>query len=528
MVAYDPSPDVDLFRRSLDGAVNRGRGLRLAGVVGCWVTCVVGLGCVAGAVRQGLGAGVTVWMATPLVTVIGIAALAGMVTAVIFRRAFMKGRWPTRLVVALETERRDPRLGERLSRAVAFLDGSVEDGDRLSADAALARGLRRLAIDQAAAALPGRLAVPDEAADVTWIGVGGLAWSAALIAALVVPAAWDGAQRGGEKPPAAVTAPAADAAAAADSAALPEAARAALGRRLRAAAAVERRVAAVSAVLFADAPGLSRESLPRESQARLDRLAAVQAAVCDVATAVRPEIRGLAATPAAVAAACLEHVDAFIAAGGATIGDAVAANRLGSAGDRAREAAAALAAAAAVLAGDSNATEPERAVPDDVPLARAMRLLDELAATGAQATDPAVSFSSRGATAPAAAVGADAAPAPSAGGAAGELRERGGSTARGEAATTAPHQAAADSSAEAADGDRPGGPSAAPTTVRQAGRGWRPPVPRLPEPQGGPAFIPEDAPPGYRQAVAEYYRLLRPLPAPAGTVTKSRREPPPR
>ncbi|MFM1996420.1 MAG: hypothetical protein RLZZ111_807 [Planctomycetota bacterium] len=528
MTPHDSSPDVELFRRSLDGAVIRGRGLRLAAIVSCWGTCAVVLWCAAVVVRQGLGGNADVVMATPLVTVIGIAALAGIVTAVIFRAAFSKSRWPTRLAVALETERRDPRLGERLSRAVTFLDGRVENGPGRSADAALASGLRRLAIEQAAAALPGRLAVPDEAADIKWMIAGALAGATALITALVVPASWGGAKHAGAKAGAAVTAPAAGAAAGADSAAMPDAARAALGRRLRAAAAIERRVAAVSAALFAEAPGAQRESLPRESQARLDRLAAIQAEVCDVARAVRTEIRGLAATPAAVVAACLEQLDAFTAAGGATIGEAVAANRLGSAGDRALQAAAALAGAATALAGDSGAMEPEGAVPGDSRLARAALVLDELAATGAHPADAAASSPSRGAAAVAAAANAERAPATPARGAAGDARDRGESLARGDAATASPRQATTGQAAEETVAGRPDGPVAAPSVARQTDRGWRPPVPRLPESSAAPALIPEDAPPAYRQAVAEYYRLLRPLPAPAGEVTESRREPPPR
>jgi hypothetical protein len=440
----------------------------------------------------------------------------------------MKRRWPTRLAVALETERRDPRLGERLSRAVAFLDGQVEEGPRLSADAALASGLRRLAIEQAAAALPGRLAVPGEPADIRWIGAGGLAGATALITALVVPASWGGAKHAGAKAGAALTAPAADAAGGADSAAMPDAARAALVRRLRAAAAVERRVAAVAAALFAEAPGASRESLPRESQARLDRLAAIQAEVCDVTRAFRPEIRGLAATPAAVTAACLEQLDAFTAAGGATIGEAVAANRLWSAGDRALDAAAALATAATALAGDSGAMEPEGSVPGDSRLARAALVLDELAAAGDQAADAAASSSSLEASAVAAAADAERAPATPAHGAAGDARDRGGSMARGDAATASPRQATTGQAAEGVVAGRPDGPVAVPSVARQTDRGWRPPVPRPPEPSAAPALIPEDAPPAYRQAVAEYYRLLRPLPAPAGEVMESRREPPPR
>lgn len=529
MATHDSSPAVELFRRSLDRAVIRGCAVRLAGIVGCWAACAAVLWWAVVAVGQGLGGGADLMAAAPVATRAGIAVFAGVVTAVIFRDAVFNGRWPTRLAVALETERCDASLGERVSRAVAFLDetdDTTEDGRESSADAALARGLRRLAIEQAVAALPGRLAVPGRPSDIAWIGAGVLAGAATLIMALVVPAPRRGATPAGDAAGAEAAGPAAGTAGGQNDAAPADTARLAIVQRLRAAAAIERRVAAVTAALFAEAPGASRDALSRESQARLDRLAAIQAEVCDAVRSIRPEVRGLtatsAATSAALTAACLAQLDGFVTAGGEAIGGHVTANRLGLAGDRAAAAADAIAAAAAVLAGDTGAATREEPIRDDPRLARAAFVLDEIVAVGALAAEDAARSPSLGATTVAAAPDQERAPTTPSGAAAGPVRETVGSPARGDAATTSPSQAAAGQAAEGAAAGRPDGLVAGPSGARPADRGWRPPAPHPLESSSTPTAIPEDAPAAYRQAVAEYYRLLRPLPAPGGAAKESR------
>jgi len=520
----DSSPAVEMFRRSLDRAVIRGCAVRLAGIVGCWAACAAVLWWAVVAVGQGL-AGADLMAAAPVATRAAIALVAGLVTAVIFRDAVLDGRWPTRLEVAVETERQKASLGERLSRAVAFLDetdDTTDDGRESSADAALARGLRRLAIEQAVAALPGRLAVPCRPADITWIGAGVLAGAAALIMALVVPAPWGGAKPAQHAAEAVVAGPAAGTAGGPNDAAAADTARLAIVQRLRAAAAIERRVAAVTAALFAEAPGASRDTLPRESQARLDRLAAIQAEVCDTVRSIRPEVRGLAATSAVLAPACLEQLDGFVAAGGDRVGGHVTANRLGLAGDRAAAAADAIAAAAAALAGDTGAAAREEPIRDDPRLARAALVLDEIVAAGVPAAEDAARSPSPGATTVAAAPDLDGGPTTPAGAAAGPVRETGGSPARGDGATTSPSQAAAGQATDGAAASRPDKLVAGPSAARPTDRGWRPPAPQPLESSSTPTPIPEDAPAAYRQAVAEYYRLLRPLPVPGGAATESR------
>jgi hypothetical protein len=529
MVTPDVSPAVQRFRRSLDRAVIRGSAVRMAAIVGCWCTSAAVLWCAVLAVRQGLAADFLV--TAPMATMIGIATLAGLVTAAIFRDAVFRGQWPNRLAVALETERRDASLRERLSRAVAFLDEPLVGSAEGSADAGLSSGLRCLAIEQAAAALPKRLAVPGEPADIKWIGAGGLAAAAALLTALVMPTSRGGAKQEEDTAGTAVTMPAAGAAAGAGNAARP-AARAALVRRLRAAAAVERRVAAVAATLFAESPGAMRASLPRASQARLEQLAAIQAEVCGTVRSVRQEIRSLTGTPAECHAACLEQLDAFGIAGGETIGGHVIANRLGLAGDRAAAAADSLAAAAAALAADTGAAEVEGPILDDPRLARATLGLDELAAAGAQAADDAAPISSGRASSAAA---TETATGPARGTApatpstvTGQGDEPGGSMARGDAATASPRQGSTGEVATQSADDQPRGPVARPSAAPLADRGWRPPAPQIPASSATSTWIPEDAPAAYRQAVAEYYRLLRPLPAKAAAATESRPELPKR
>lgn len=497
MTDRDASPATEALRRSLDRAVIRGRALRLAAIVGCWATCAGVIWCVDVALQQAFG-GRSEFAAAPWAMPAGIATAAALVTAVIFRAAVFAGRWPTRLAVAIETERRDHRLGERISRAVGFLDEPVADRREPAADAALADGLRQLAIEQARGTLPGRLAVPGATDDLKWIAAGLFAAAAVAVTAVVVPL-----PRGGtpHEEAAVPTPQPANNTGDTDDVTSPKATQAAVVRRLRAVAKMERRVADVATMLFAESPGASRESLPRETQSRLDRLASIQSEVCTAVRAVREEIRGLAGAPAARVAACLGELDAFVRVGGESLGEHIAANRLGLGGDRAASAADALAAAAHAWGADASVVAADARVGDDLRLVRLTMVLDELAVAPGESKPDAVN----GSDGRAAAEEPAGTPAAAARAAVGDIDATGRTAAPGGALTTSPAQTAAGSAAA----DLSTAASAGRTGAGAADRGWRPPAGKQAECPPVATGVPEDAPAAYRQAVAEYYRLLR-------------------
>ena len=132
--------------------------------------------------------------AAALVAIVGAAAYRVTFSFAARRRppADRSARKLDRMGVALATEASRPLLGERLSRAVEFLDAADRGDDPL------AESLRRLAVADAAAALDemGRLAVPGAAERLRWIG-GGLAVTAAVaVSAWTGPPAWRAAIRG--------------------------------------------------------------------------------------------------------------------------------------------------------------------------------------------------------------------------------------------------------------------------------------------------------------------------------------------
>jgi hypothetical protein len=504
MTFPETSPGSEVFRRSLDRAVARGRALRLAAILGCWCTCAGVIWGAAVVTRWVLGLGGELGGPEPWPLRAGVAVSAALVTAGLFRAAVCAGRWPTRLAVALETERRDPRLGERLSRAVGFLEEPIAKSDAPTAEAALTGGLRRLAIEQAREALPGRPAVPGAAADLKWIAAGIVAVVAVTITTVAGPARRGGARPARESDRTAVHGRPTEGGMRGDGAVATDAARAAVVRRLDAEAAVERRVADVAAAVFAEAPGARRESLSRETQGRLDRLAAIQAEVCAAVRAARTEIESLAATPAARIEACLRELDAFASVGGEAIGADIAANRLGLAGDRAASAAAAIAAAATALAASGPDREVDGWAADDLRMARATMALDELAVSVGHPLADTASDAGRRAT-----TGEPTATATSvSGGPGGQAETAGSATGPGETRTTSPGQPT-----EPAPDARSTVTIDAPSPSRPVGRGWRPPALGAADSKPSDAVVREDAPAAYRPAVAEYYRLLRPQPA---------------
>lgn len=509
----------DDLRRSLDRAVLLGRGGRLLAACGCWIAAasVVVAALAALDMLGGGRLGITFLPAAAKIAV--VLAVAAVPTAVAIRRGIVRGGWPNRLGIALETEARHPRLGESLSRAVEFLaapplpsrrrdTGRAEDDPTDSPPDATARALRQLAIDQAAAAardvggpvLPGfafdagctlaGIAAPLVLWASTTLATG--RWADAVRRQLAAPS---GPHPVAERPTtgpiaAGVTPPAA--------APISPAVLAAAGR-LAAAAAVERRLADVLAARFAQAPGALAESLPREQRHTLDELAAIQAACLRTIAAGRGAIRTAAgsaeASPSAAAPSPRDRLRAALArfaevdrAEAEASPANIAANRLHLAADAAATLAEELAVIAAGLgaspgAADSPETTP--IPPGAGPLAGIAAALDRVAAAHP-----------------------------------GDVRESTGpapDTARSRTTRAAPRTAAADreagtAGADATTTDPRGGPMAAASSATAAAE--TPPIERIWDllpaagrSQTGRTAV-ESAPPAYRSAIDAYYRLL--------------------
>ena len=224
-----------LVRSRLDRAVGGGwfgRALAAASIAAGGLAVAIAAGAAAELLTPRL-AGPWRWIAATL----GGLSLGGLSLGVLSLGAALaggaaaRGRWRSRrpraavarldrLGVALATERRHPWLGERISRAVGFLDDPADRGDtaplgdgparrdRLRAteradhppqgDDPLTRGLRRLAIAQAAEGLDAvpRLAVPGAEARRRWIGAGFVTAAAVAASAWAGPPAWRAAIRG--------------------------------------------------------------------------------------------------------------------------------------------------------------------------------------------------------------------------------------------------------------------------------------------------------------------------------------------
>ena len=281
----------DAFRRALDRAVTLGWAGRTLAVIGGWTAASAVAVAAVAAVDLATGGRVGIGFLPASLRVAVVAAAAALATAAVRRRGGAAWR-PSRLGVALETERRHPVLGERLSRAVEFLDrdpgAPAATGEGPGPDDTT-RALEQLAVEQAAAAAHGvgGLAVPDLAADLRWLTAGLAMPVAVWLSTAVLPAAWGAAvlrqlpavhhvpqPAAAAGQTAATSPPPAEPSAAADLDLPPAVAEAA--RRIRAAAALERRMADVLAELFARSPGVPVETLPRESRRTLDQLAAIQ------------------------------------------------------------------------------------------------------------------------------------------------------------------------------------------------------------------------------------------------------------
>ena len=193
------------------------------------------------------------------------------------------GARPTRLDAALAAEAAHPELGERISRAVGFLEEPDEPADH-----GMGRGLRGLAVTQAAtaAARIGRMPTPGLLAHAPWMAAGIASVGSLVGAAMLLPSPWGEAVRrqmfmepraaahdhglgGDARWPVgveSVEAPGGDG--------LPRPVTIAAAE-LAAAAAVESRLAAVLAARFALLPGRAAESLSGEQRQELAALAAV-------------------------------------------------------------------------------------------------------------------------------------------------------------------------------------------------------------------------------------------------------------
>jgi len=405
-VAADDHDPVAGWRRAVDRAVLLGLAGRVAALAGGWLTVAAVLA--AGLAGVELVVGRPMPAAPALLRPLCIGGGAAIVALALLGRRLTRRRRPNRLHVVLATEGKHPALGQRLSSAVEFLAdataGQPQGGTaRGAADsaAALRSSLRRLAVEQAAAAARGlRMVVPELRTDLGWLAAGLLLPAAVWLSTLLLPPAWGDAVSGTlspDRPPVAAathprtvaTAPTAVEAEPADTPAAtrPEAHAwtpelAAALARITLAAGVERRLASRLAAAFAAAPGLPPESLPRASRLELAQMAAVHADCLRTILADRDLLRAAVAadrrdpTPDRLAAA-VGVLDGLDGVALATIPHQIRGHRLGLAAAAVAGVADALAAAVALAGIDPAAGDVGRS-PAAVPLVRATATLERL------------------------------------------------------------------------------------------------------------------------------------------------------
>jgi hypothetical protein len=187
-----PSP-TERFRARIDAAVAVARAGTAAGVVGR-------LACV-GAAAVVVVAAVDLWLRRP-----GFWAGGSVVAAAIGLAAWRLFSSPARrpadrLRIAQAIEAAHPELGERVSRAVGFLDampgGSHPAGGSAREISPVTRGLQSLAVEQAAAAVDGlgRPPVPGLRMELLWWAAGLAAVAAVWGTVVARPQAWGTAVR---------------------------------------------------------------------------------------------------------------------------------------------------------------------------------------------------------------------------------------------------------------------------------------------------------------------------------------------
>jgi hypothetical protein len=312
------------LRRRLDRGVAVAWIVRLLGWLGrVAIVAALALLAVHAAELLGMPAGVSLgrW---PVI----IAVLLGAVAAW-WRWA---GRAPFRLDVARAIEATHADVGERISRAVAFLEPAT-DAPR---EAPLTRGLRTLAIDDAAQAIAAirRLPVPGLRRHVPWVVVG----TVAVIAAFMVPRSERGRLDERRADPSAQQSPPS----------IPAVEHTEIAARLAAAAATEAHLAEVLARSFAAAPGRMVDTLPQDEQQNLVILGAIHEESLQTVRLIRAEL-AIHDSPAAQAAARQLGLLDDKAIG--SIGVAISGNRLASAATGAARYADELMAAAQSLGG---------------------------------------------------------------------------------------------------------------------------------------------------------------------------------
>jgi hypothetical protein len=470
MTSARSHPDIDALRDRLDRTVAAAAAIRILGWLGR-------LACIAVAASLIVAAGDAV--VGPLATIVVWMACGGLTCcgAIAAWRQFAAPR-PRRLDIALAAEATAPQIGERISRAVGFLDDQAEDD---------LGGWKTLALADAAAAATqvARLPVPGLRGHAGWLAAGSV-----MLACLAATSPWR--PRSATVPEAGHEPPSRDAdddrtRAAID---LTE-----LAAAISAQAAVEASLANCLGDRFARAPGIAADDLPAADRLDLARLADVHDDLAREIGRSRDAIASRAATmPAARAAAdSLDDVDAALLDRATA---AIADHRLATALRITTDTAAALTAAVRHLGHTTSLPEAREAELRSDGAVAARRL----AATLAEIADRPAAGAAR-----AAGPNEIGRPAPSATGpptSAASPATSGGAADAGGVATTEPRFGRGDGRQE----------PTAPPTARQPTPPWsrlparvRPVLPRGAEP---------GIPPAYRRAVDLYYKsLLDALPA---------------
>lgn len=291
-------------------------------------------------------------------TVLAAAALAAWVFA---RRAMAS--WPTRLSLALAAERAQPELGERISRAIDFLDDTTTEGNGSTM-------LKSLAISQAADAAGRIVAVPVEGAarNVGFAAAAALALSLLAVAGTrrdtVAMHATTGTEAPADDSSRAAVRPTFDPRSAAGQAAA----------RIAALAGFERRLANSLAGWFAEAPGLAAiDAPPRRRLAIADAATMHDDAVAGLSSAVDVIAAAAAARNAAPLSDAMADLAADANTAQANVSAAIRDHRLAAAAEAAGHLANRLTDAAALLgitvaASGDGSREPQRPPDGDGPL----------------------------------------------------------------------------------------------------------------------------------------------------------------
>lgn len=344
------------LRAAIDGRVATARvvhGLGVLGRIGCVAACVWAIAIIAGRVT---GAGVNARLIT--VAVLAAAAIAAWLFA---RRAIAS--WPTRLAIALAAERTQPEIGERISRAIDFLDDTTAGGDGSPT-------LKALAIEQAgdAAERIGAAPIAGAARHLFFAAAATMALSLLAITATrrdtVTTHATTTTEAPGDESSRGTVRPTFDRLSAAGQAAA----------RIATLAEFERQLAGSLAGWFAEAPGFAAVDVPARR-----RLAIAEAAAlhdnCLVSVSADADMLAAAATAADEAAlsSALANLAADVDASQATISAAIRDHRLAAAAEAAGRLADRLAEVAALLgipvaATGNGSLEPQRPLDGNEPL----------------------------------------------------------------------------------------------------------------------------------------------------------------